>query len=423
MAGAGTLLCKKISDITGCSICVETLKEPKVLPCGHTFCLQCIETYHQNKKPEEEVNCALCRQAFNVPVGGFKKLPNNFCVIQLLQLNQLPASQSTDKHVDCEWCSNGATSSLTSSASASVYCIECGHNICEPCAETHKKLKLAKDHRVVSLKDKPSEEELREMAPCYCEQHPNKELEFYCRDCKTSTCVVCYVEHRLKKHNCCDAKELATELHAKLKEDMEKVMSSILESRDELKEIEQYKQYFIYRLTTTKVEMSKKYSELRSLLELHEKRQLAELDLFNEKILNEFEKRKVVVDTQVVMMESFKKHCKEITGCKKLCDFSSAVDDSHARVDDFVKSRQESVKTRLVAPEITFTPSRTTIDDVDNWIGKLVLEGYYLLFAVRYYYIFVHNSRQMLQYILLLSCTIINLLCMFKLFCVLKFIL
>jgi len=95
----------KICDITSCSICLE----PKVLPCIHTFCLQCLDKYCEDQDPGEETTCPLCRQVFSVSCGGVKDLPNNFFIHQLLQVNAAIVStgaQESDKPILCEWCSD-----------------------------------------------------------------------------------------------------------------------------------------------------------------------------------------------------------------------------------------------------------------------------------------------------------------------------
>ena len=42
------------SESLRCSICLETFKEPKVLPCCHTFCKSCLAKLPLMKKPESE---------------------------------------------------------------------------------------------------------------------------------------------------------------------------------------------------------------------------------------------------------------------------------------------------------------------------------------------------------------------------------
>src|SRR5688572_26413714 len=67
----------KIAEVTECSICVQIFTNPKILPCVHTFCLHCLETYGKDKKPGDQMVCPICRNEFLIPDGGLCKLPNN----------------------------------------------------------------------------------------------------------------------------------------------------------------------------------------------------------------------------------------------------------------------------------------------------------------------------------------------------------
>lgn len=81
---ANNSLLNKIADITECSICTEVFKEPRCLPCAHTFCLGCLEVYGKDVKPSRKAVCPMCRSQFAVPTGGWKNLPRNYIVEKLL---------------------------------------------------------------------------------------------------------------------------------------------------------------------------------------------------------------------------------------------------------------------------------------------------------------------------------------------------
>lgn len=47
-----------------CPVCLETLKEPATLPCGHSYCLACIQSHWDKKDNKGEYSCPQCRQVF-----------------------------------------------------------------------------------------------------------------------------------------------------------------------------------------------------------------------------------------------------------------------------------------------------------------------------------------------------------------------
>ncbi|XP_030633901.1 finTRIM family, member 86 [Chanos chanos] len=48
-----------------CSVCLEVLRDPATLPCGHTYCLLCIQKHWDQGTSKGECYCPQCRQVFN----------------------------------------------------------------------------------------------------------------------------------------------------------------------------------------------------------------------------------------------------------------------------------------------------------------------------------------------------------------------
>lgn len=81
-------------------MCLDSFKDPRMLPCGHTFCLECLQKYIQcqttndhdteEQSAESEKVCSLCRKTWNVP--KLNDLPKNFVVHGLLTILQNASS-------------------------------------------------------------------------------------------------------------------------------------------------------------------------------------------------------------------------------------------------------------------------------------------------------------------------------------------
>ncbi|XP_067825513.1 RING finger protein 223-like [Heptranchias perlo] len=65
-------------SISECPVCYlvydNASKTPLLLPCGHTFCLECLARICIFMKQDETFPCPLCRTAVSIPPGGVPKL-------------------------------------------------------------------------------------------------------------------------------------------------------------------------------------------------------------------------------------------------------------------------------------------------------------------------------------------------------------
>ena len=53
---------EKVNEQLTCAVCMEQFKEPKVLPCLHTYCKQCLEKLVKKQEADHVITCPECRQ-------------------------------------------------------------------------------------------------------------------------------------------------------------------------------------------------------------------------------------------------------------------------------------------------------------------------------------------------------------------------
>ena len=108
-------------------------------------------------------------------------------------------------------------------------------------------------------------EELLRMSMTYCDQHSDEEIKHYCTDYKETICMVYYVsKHNI--HKCSDINEFAECFRRVLKVSMDRVVKSVLNNTDELKQLMTNKKALIDKFTTTQASIVQKCAELRSLI-------------------------------------------------------------------------------------------------------------------------------------------------------------
>ncbi|XP_022258135.1 tripartite motif-containing protein 2-like isoform X2 [Limulus polyphemus] len=199
------------SQFLKCGICLDRYTNPKVLPCLHTFCEDCLLNYI----PAESLTltCPLCRQQSILPEQGVSGLQNNFFILNLMEILGQPTA--------CQVCD--------SQVPGTFKCIVCNQFLCDPCSRIHQKEMSTSEHKVISLNELAllEEHEMSKDHPSLmCPKHQSQTLRFYCRECETAICVTCTdIEHG--GHDTTRMREAVEEQKAVLKNLVEKAYSQI----------------------------------------------------------------------------------------------------------------------------------------------------------------------------------------------------
>ena len=65
---------KQLDNVMECSICTEVFTDPRVLPCGHTYCLKCIKAWG-DQQSGDKLACPVCMKEFTLPSSGVEGVP------------------------------------------------------------------------------------------------------------------------------------------------------------------------------------------------------------------------------------------------------------------------------------------------------------------------------------------------------------
>ncbi|XP_066305353.1 tripartite motif-containing protein 3-like [Branchiostoma lanceolatum] len=133
MAAAPSSLGTQIREELSCSICLDLLTRPKVLPCQHTFCQDCLQDLASRRLP---LQCPNCRQQVWLPPQGVAGLPDNRLVTSLCERLQ---GQATLSEETWEQPQSGNRCSFHPSEKIKLYCKQCQVPLCVDCiAESHE---------------------------------------------------------------------------------------------------------------------------------------------------------------------------------------------------------------------------------------------------------------------------------------------
>ncbi|XP_038052384.1 tripartite motif-containing protein 3-like [Patiria miniata] len=230
-AAAKTVLDKISQGHLECPICCCRFKDPKMLDCLHSFCLNCLEEMMSKQKSEtEKITCPVCRSETQVPDKGLLNLSSSFFLSSLV--DEVKQQETLLGKVSRPT----ATCDCGDDQKATWRCLDCGDNLCQKCRQAHGRVKYTKDHQIISLEDwrksniptlgKDHGKPISRM----CTNHTEYDLCFYCDTCDTFICAMCAAtDHRSAEHN--------------YKKINESLRSFRMEVDDILKEFEMSKNY------------------------------------------------------------------------------------------------------------------------------------------------------------------------------------
>lgn len=262
MASKQMSLVEQISEELTCPICLHRLKEPKVLPCLHTFCKDCLVAATRKKT---NVVCPKCRETHPLPEGGVDKLLTNFTANSLLELLQVHEAEENKgdktKKLRCE---NGVDES-----DAVARCMDCNIYLCESCLTLHKKQVISRKHKTVSLSQIKDAGEKCLQKPHYCSNHEGELLKLYCNTCSVPICGDCtYVEHRDHKY------VFIKDVQSELRKQLETAVSGLAKKEAELStQLEGLHKLELKQKTlveSCKEEIAKKAAEMRRKIDSEE---------------------------------------------------------------------------------------------------------------------------------------------------------
>ena len=130
-----------MADVT-CEKCDEYYKDPRMLPCLHTFCLQCLE---KELESQSTFHCPTCKEKVTLPRNGVSELPQDLNMANQAEIARI-SEKVEDANEHCEACGRS-----DDSARAVAFCIECKEFICKICKDCHPKRFATADHNVVRL--------------------------------------------------------------------------------------------------------------------------------------------------------------------------------------------------------------------------------------------------------------------------------
>ena len=219
---------KKTAEHLSCPVCRQLFKNPKFLPCYHSYCEGCLEKIMERSK----ITCPECRQEAIVPTGGVKNFQSNFFVNRMMDELIFNCKEDSGE-VQCDSCDEADP--------VVSYCPDCNYFLCQVCNNYHKCDKLSRGHGTVPLNNlKSDHENIPRVKMLRCREHDN-EMIFYCETCEELVCSSCTMKYH-SGHEHDTIKRMANEFKRTIKENTSVIDMMITAYTDAHKSIKTVKE-------------------------------------------------------------------------------------------------------------------------------------------------------------------------------------
>lgn len=120
-----------MDQLLKCGVCCGRFRNPKLLPCNHTFCGEpCLERAVERGK--QQVKCPECSAEHRLPVqGGVQGFPNNVTLARFLELRQQVSGREPDLPASMQRCNT------CKEKGALEMCAHCNRKVCKECKTAH----------------------------------------------------------------------------------------------------------------------------------------------------------------------------------------------------------------------------------------------------------------------------------------------
>ncbi|XP_061588876.1 E3 ubiquitin/ISG15 ligase TRIM25-like isoform X2 [Cololabis saira] len=236
-----------------CSICLEILKDPVTIPCGHSYCMKCIKNYWDEGE-KKLPSCPQCRETF-IPKPVLVKNTMLAALVEQLKKTGLQAAPADHcyagpEDVACDFCSGRKQKAVKS-------CLVCLASYCQNHLQPHHDVAPLKKHKLVD----PS----KNLQDNICPRH-DEVMKMFCRTDQKCICYLCSLDEH-KGHDTVSAAAERTERQREMEVSRQQIQLEIQDREKDVKLLQQEVEAINQSADKTVEDSEEIFTELISLLQ------------------------------------------------------------------------------------------------------------------------------------------------------------
>ena len=182
-----------LENLVKCAICLDTMTDPRSLPCSHTYCYQCIEH--------------LCQEG----IGQCPMRDNT--IFFRHTIDKLPINRIAKDLIEC----------LETSSTIELKCDHCeeilAEFLCQTCSKSYCTLCLKQQHHLNEFQAHQIHLILKKNHDPFCLKHTDEKRKYWCHQCEQLICSDCLLfEH--PNHSFIKLTEIAEQTKVELQSSM-----------------------------------------------------------------------------------------------------------------------------------------------------------------------------------------------------------